>query len=76
MPDAATIPFPAPSAPAKPQALLLTQREAWTFLGLSRSAWFRLRGEGKLPKPVSPDGALLWRRVDLERWVERLRAAR
>jgi predicted DNA-binding transcriptional regulator AlpA len=64
--------------PAPPTApLLLNQPAAWAFLGLSRSAWFRLKGAGKLPRPVSVPGCgPHWRKTDLEKWVENLRNAR
>jgi predicted DNA-binding transcriptional regulator AlpA len=74
----ATIPFPAQPAP-KPVPLLLDQPAAIEFLGLSRSGWFRLKAAGRLPRPVSVPGAGVgqhWRRRDLERFVEGLKAAR
>jgi predicted DNA-binding transcriptional regulator AlpA len=76
MPEPAILPMPHVPAADRPLPLLLTQQQAWMFLGVSRSAWFRLRGAGRLPRPVAPDGALLWRRADLDRWAERLRPAR
>ncbi len=57
--------------------LLLSQSEAWNYLGLSRSAWYRLRSAGKVPLPVSVFGAgPHWRRADLDNWVSRLKPAR
>jgi hypothetical protein len=67
---------PAPSAPVP---LLLPQPAAVTYLGLSRSAWYRLKGAGRLPAPVSVPGAgvgPVWRRADLEKFVLGLRPAR
>jgi predicted DNA-binding transcriptional regulator AlpA len=67
----------ATAAPPDSVPLLLPQPAAWTFLGVSRSAWFRLRSAGKLPVPVSVPGAgLHWRSADLRRWAENLRPRR
>jgi predicted DNA-binding transcriptional regulator AlpA len=58
------------------QSLLLTQPQAWRFVGLSRTAWFRFKGQGLLPKPVNLPGCdQLFRRSELERFVERLGSA-
>jgi predicted DNA-binding transcriptional regulator AlpA len=58
-------------------ALLLRQPQAWRFVGLSRTAWFRFKSMGLLPKPVSVPGVdALYRRTDLEKFVERLKSAR
>jgi hypothetical protein len=63
--------------PATAAALLLTQEEAWGFLGVSRSAWFRLRSADKLPAPVEiPGVGQRWRRRDLEGFVAKLRPSR
>lgn len=63
-------------AAAGSKPLLLSQAEAITFTGLSRSAFFRLKSAGKLPKPVKLDGTeVLYRRADLEKWAERLKSA-
>jgi len=66
----------APEAkPAVP--LLLSQREAAAYLGLSRAAWYRLRAAGALPLPVRPTGGdLRWRRLDLEEWAANLRSVK
>jgi predicted DNA-binding transcriptional regulator AlpA len=73
--DPATLPMPDPAQQAKP--LLLSQADAWTYLGLPRSTWFRLRSAGKLPEPVAvPGGALYWRRADLDKWTSNLRPSR
>ncbi len=56
---------------AKP--LLLRQSAACEYLGLSRTAWFRLRAAGRLPPPVAlPGTAMYWRVADLDRWVDSL----
>jgi predicted DNA-binding transcriptional regulator AlpA len=65
----------APAAPA-PVPLLLSQLAAIKYVGLSRSAWYRLRSVGKLPRPVSVPGCgPHWRRADLDRWAENVRPA-
>jgi predicted DNA-binding transcriptional regulator AlpA len=72
MADAAATITPPTAVP-----LLLPQPAAWIYLGLSRSAWFRLKSANKLPRPVSVPGVgPHWRRSDLEDWVSRLRSAR
>jgi predicted DNA-binding transcriptional regulator AlpA len=50
----------------------------WTYLGLSRSAFFRLRSADKAPRPVAVPGCKrpLYRKTDLDKWVERLQVAR
>jgi predicted DNA-binding transcriptional regulator AlpA len=71
-----------PTAPASapgiaPLPLLLTQEQAWAFVGLSRSAWYALRAADALPKPIMIPGAgQRWRRKDLEAWVDRLQPTR
>jgi predicted DNA-binding transcriptional regulator AlpA len=71
--DHATTLAPTPA----PLPLLLDQPAAIAFTGLSRSCWYRLRGAGKLPAPVRvPGSGLHWRRRDLEKWAEGLKAAR
>jgi predicted DNA-binding transcriptional regulator AlpA len=73
--DHAGGPGPEPK-PAK-AGLLLSQGEAWRYLGLARSSWYRLRAAGKLPSPVSVYGTgPRWRRADLDAWVARLKPAR
>jgi predicted DNA-binding transcriptional regulator AlpA len=77
-PPAPATPAPPPAStdatPRPPGPLLLTQRQAAALLGVSRSAWFRLRAAGALPLPVRPTGGdLMWRRRDLEKYVDNLR---
>lgn len=51
--------------------LLIAQ--PWQFIGISRSAWFRLRAAGKTPAPVRvPGSGLRWRASDLSKFVEQL----
>jgi predicted DNA-binding transcriptional regulator AlpA len=66
---------PATAAP-EPPPLLLSQPRAWRFLGVSRTAWFRLKSEPGFPKPVRVNGSLYWRTSELSKWAERLRPAR
>jgi predicted DNA-binding transcriptional regulator AlpA len=65
----------APLAPTLP--LLVRQKQAIAYVGVSRAGWFRLRAGGKLPEPASvPGSGLVWRRADLDRWVQRLGPAK
>ena len=76
MPEPSTIPLPDTAQPAA-KPLLLSQPDAWAYLGLPRSTWFRLRSAGKLPSPVNvPSGGLFWRRADLDRWTGNLKPSR
>jgi predicted DNA-binding transcriptional regulator AlpA len=73
-----TLSAKAMSAPVEDQPpLLLRQPAAWRFLGLSRTAFFRFKALGMIPRPVSLPGCdPLYRRADLEKFVERLKSAR
>jgi len=52
-----------------------SREEAAEFLGISNSAFSRMRREGKLPAPVQLGTRILrWRRRDLELWLEQLPA--
>jgi predicted DNA-binding transcriptional regulator AlpA len=63
-------PHPADNTP------LLTGKP-WLFVGLSRSAWYRLVSAGHAPAPVSLPGTRpRWRTADLARWVQTLRPSR
>ncbi len=47
------------------------------YCGLSRSGFFRALSAGAFPKPVHIEGSGdRWRKVDLDRWIERLKPAR
>ncbi len=50
----------------------------WAYLGLSRSAFFRLRSADKAPRPVAVPGSKrpMYRKADLDKWVEKLPIAR
>ncbi|VTT97957.1 unnamed protein product [Gemmataceae bacterium] len=57
--------------------VLLNQERAWKFLGVSRSAFFRLKGSRGFPGEVNVPGAgVHYRRVDLERWAAGLKGKR
>jgi predicted DNA-binding transcriptional regulator AlpA len=60
----------------RPIPLLLDNRGAWEFLGLSRSSWFRLKSSKGFPRPVEVEGVgPRYRRQDLEHWAGRLKAS-
>jgi excisionase family DNA binding protein len=50
--------------------LLIGIREAARLLNLSTRSIHRLHQSGKLPKALAVCGKLLWRRSELERWIE------
>lgn len=58
--------------------VLLSQPQAWAFVGLSRSGWFALRSSGQLPDPVYPTTSSrpYWRREELEVWASTLPTSR
>jgi predicted DNA-binding transcriptional regulator AlpA len=62
-------------ADASRRPLLISQTDAPEFLGMSRSMFFRLKAEGYF-RPVSLPGNPMYRRKDLEQWVEKLKFAR
>ena len=88
---AAETPTPAPDAPASAahqfnlfieriadaarRPLLISQEDAPEFLGIKRTAFFRLKAEGAF-RPVSLPGATMYKRRELEAWVEKLKHAR
>lgn len=52
-------------------------RQPWVFLGISRSAFYRLLSAGQVPPPVAiPGSERRWRRSDLIAWLEALPADR
>ncbi|MBL8799664.1 MAG: hypothetical protein JNM56_37625 [Planctomycetia bacterium] len=68
---------PEEASPGDQPPLLLTQEQAWEFVGLSRSGWYALRATGELPKPISiPGTGQRWRRRDLAQWVDGLKPSR
>ena len=72
---------PIPAAGAVP--LLINVKQVGKILGVSpRSVW-RLLSEGRIVSPVRLNGAVRWRREELERWIgdgcpspDRLRSSR
>jgi predicted DNA-binding transcriptional regulator AlpA len=61
-----------PETTTHQQPLLVGQ--PWRYLGLSRSAWYRLLSSGQAPPPVPlPGSRPRWRRADLDSWVARLK---
>ena len=73
--DTLKLPTAEPAAPKPGQ--LLDQAASWSYVGLPRSTWFRLRAAGKLPEPVNvPTAGLYWRKGDLDRWLANLKPVR
>lgn len=63
------------SVSAVPQ--LLDGVQARRYVGLSKSAWFRAKSAGLLPRAVFVEGAGdRYRRADLDKFVERLKPRR
>ena len=50
--------------------LLLNVKEVAALCSMSVRNIYRLTDEGRMPKPVRIGGAVRWRRVDIEKWVE------
>jgi predicted DNA-binding transcriptional regulator AlpA len=49
-------------------------RRPWQYLGISRSAYYRLMAAGQAPLPVAiPGSRRCWRRADLDRLVDSLK---
>ena len=54
------------------QPILLRAHQVATLLGIHRNTvWNRVRAD-KLPKPVKWDGVTVWRRSDIEEFVDKL----
>jgi hypothetical protein len=62
-----------PADPGKPPAAGLLVKQPWTYLGCSRSSWYRHLHK---PHPVRFGGVMYYRRADLERLVATLKPAR
>lgn len=57
--------------------VLLSQEEAWAHLGISRAAFFRLKGTTGFPREVNVEGSgVRYRRADLDTWADRLKTGR
>lgn len=62
---------------AGPLRQTFDQAGAIAYVGVSRSAWFRLRAADELPAPVAiPGCGPRWRRADLDRWLAKLKPAK
>jgi predicted DNA-binding transcriptional regulator AlpA len=65
---------PALAAKPKPQdgslALLVAAPEAAQLCGVSEATWWRHHSAGRVPAPVKLGGRTLWRRQQLELWIE------
>lgn len=56
-----------------PDKVLLTPRQVWLMLGLTKATFYRrLRHDPAFPRPVSVAGRPRYRKEDLERWLHRL----
>jgi predicted DNA-binding transcriptional regulator AlpA len=53
-----------------PDPLLIGDREAAALVGVSRAHWHRLRAAGKLPPSIRLGRKVLWRRVEIELWIQ------
>lgn len=46
----------------------------WQYIGISRSAFYRLLAKGQVPPPVAvPGSERRWRRADLDEWIDQLK---
>jgi len=52
------------------QPLLLTRKAVARLLSRSAKSITRMDAAGQLPRPVRVGGSVLWRRRDIERWIE------
>lgn len=53
-----------------PAPALMSSRMLAQYLGFSLSTIWRMRAEGKLPKPMTVGKSLRWRGDEVVRWVE------
>jgi prophage regulatory protein len=69
-------PYPRPAAPEEMEPLYLRVPQILRRYGLSRSGFYSLMKQGKLPRPFHPTGARLslWSASELDQAVQRLRA--
>ncbi len=62
---------------SKPLPLTFNQPDAIAYVGISRSAWFRLKSAGLLPPSIRLEGcAECWRRADLNKFIEQQKGKR
>jgi predicted DNA-binding transcriptional regulator AlpA len=52
------------------QPLLIGAKEAGQLCNRSPASWWRDHASGRVPAPVKLGGKTLWRRAELERWIE------
>jgi len=52
------------------QPLLLSATDAASLIGIGRSLFWSMHSAGKVPLPVGLGKRRLWRRSELERWVD------
>ena len=50
--------------------LMLSAKDAAKYIGIGRTLWYALKSEGKLPAPTQLGKRVLWRRCELQAWVE------
>ena len=61
----------------KATAIPLLTHRPWLVVGVTRSAWFRMRSADQTPAPVAmPGRRTLYRIADLLRWIDNLGPAR
>jgi len=62
---------------AKPAPQMFAQDDAISYVGVSRTTWFRLRSTGDIPDPVNIEGSgQRWRKIDLDRYLDGLKPRR
>jgi predicted DNA-binding transcriptional regulator AlpA len=52
------------------EPLLLPAQEAAALCAVGEASWWRYQSAAKVPAPVKLGGRTLWRRADLELWIE------
>jgi predicted DNA-binding transcriptional regulator AlpA len=53
-----------------PKPLLLSAEAAARLIGIGRSLFWSMHSAGKVPLPVGLGKRRLWRRAELEKWVD------
>ncbi len=51
-------------------ALLIPDTAVAALAGVSRAHWQRLRAAGKVPPSIRLGRKVLWRRLEIEAWIE------
>ena len=52
------------------EPLLLDARAAAALCGVGRTLWLTMHQDGRIPMPLRLGRRTLWRRSELERWIE------